>query len=104
MEAIKAVISTPSATPAKPEFTFEMTDEAAQKNFCILNKYGGDLGRALAAQHKSPLGYGSEFRPTANLIHVFGLHPNWKMMKALLQTGSDWTLDKLDLHSNSKDV
>ena len=104
MEAIKAVISTPSVTPAKPEFAFEMTEEAAQKNFCILNKYGRDLGRALAAQHKSPLGYGSEFRPTANLIHVFGLHPNWKRMEALLQTGSDWALDNLDMVSKSKDV
>ena len=71
----------PCPTPAEPEFKFTMTEEAAHHNFCVLSKYGKDLGKALEAQKMSPLGYGSKFRATSSLKLVFGLHPNgneWK--------------------------
>jgi hypothetical protein len=32
------------------EFTFKLTTEAADKIFCVLKKYGLDLGRAIDAQ------------------------------------------------------
>ena len=73
-----------------------MTGEAAQHNFCVLSKYGKDLGRALEAQKLSPLGYGSEFRATSSLKLVFGSHPNWNRMKTILENGSDWPMEELD--------
>ena len=53
VEAVKKVISTPCDRPATPEFSFEMTAEAAQKNWCILSKYKLDNGKALEAQRLS---------------------------------------------------
>ena len=44
-------------TPARPEFSFEMSEVAAEKILCILAKYEMDLSRALDAQKHSPLGY-----------------------------------------------
>jgi hypothetical protein len=49
--------------PIPPKFVFDMTEEAAEKNFMILKKYDFDLEKAINAQKSSPLGYGSEFRP-----------------------------------------
>jgi len=46
--------------------------EAANKNFILLKRtFGGDLSEALLAQSDSPLGYGSEFKPTKMLEPIF---------------------------------
>ena len=47
------------------EFKFEISEEAMQHkhNLATLEKYEFDLGKALNAQHDSPLGPGMEFRP-----------------------------------------
>ena len=37
--AIKEVLKTQCVKPETPEFKFEMTKEAAEKNFCVLAKY-----------------------------------------------------------------
>jgi len=87
-----------------PEFQFAMTEEAAEKNFCVLKKYGLDLSRAIDAQKSSPLGYGSEFRPIETLEKVFGLHPNWKRMKDILAHGSKWPLEDLDFEARALDL
>ena len=94
----------PCPTPAEPEFKFTMTEEAAHHNFCVLSKYGKDLGKALEAQKMSPLGYGSEFRATSSLKLVFGLHPNWKRMETILLNGSDWPMEDLDPKSRADDM
>ena len=104
LDAIKRVIDTPCVAPAKPEFAFEMTKEAAEKNFCILAKYGMDLGRALDAQKESPLGYGSEFRAPELLEQIFGFQPIWKRMRAILTLGSDWPMEELSSELRKCDV
>jgi len=104
LDSIKRVISTPCATPESPEFSFEMSEESAAKNFLVLAKYGMDLGKALDAQKNSPLGYGSEFRPPELLEHVFGYHPVWQRMRSLLTRGSDWPMEDLDDVLRKKDV
>ncbi len=47
--------------PTEPEFMFELTSKAAERNFMILKKYNFDLAMAIEAQKSSLLGYGSEF-------------------------------------------
>ena len=81
-----------------------MTKEAAEKNFCVLTKYKKDLGIAIQAQHKTPLGYGSEFRPTEVIKKVFLFHPNWNRMEKILLHGSSWTLDDLDEEEKLSDL
>jgi hypothetical protein len=49
--------------PMKPEFAFDMSMEAAKRNYLILKKYDGSLAVALQAQGHSPLNMGSKFMP-----------------------------------------
>ncbi len=63
--------------PTPPKFIFELTTEAAEKNFLTLKKYNFNLEKAILAQRISPLGYGSEFRPPATLRRIFKHHPLW---------------------------
>ena len=81
-----------------------MSLEAAEKNFCVLAKYGMDFGKALEAQNKSPLGYGSEFRPPEVLQQVFGCHPIWARFHSLLLRGSDWPMEELSSELRKGDV
>jgi hypothetical protein len=46
---IKAIIEAKSPCPAKPEFCFKMTLEAAEKNFMVLKCYNFEPGKAIEA-------------------------------------------------------
>ena len=94
--AISRTINKPCIHPSETECKFKLNKESAAKNFCILKKYGKDLGKAIKAQSKSPLGYGSEFRPTSNLDNIFNRHPNWSRMKDILENGSNCPLEDLE--------
>jgi hypothetical protein len=89
---IKAVISTPCATPTPPGFSFEFTDKGAAHNLEVLRKYDLDLGKALKAKQDSLLGNRKEFKPPLVLQQVFGLHPLWNQMEAFFLEGSKWPL------------
>ena len=101
---IREIASTKSSRPEAPEFNFHLTKEAAEDNAKVLKKYENDLERAIRAQAKSPVGYGSEFRPTDQLVKLFGLHPCWTRMKAILNRGSKWTLDTLEEDRRKQDL
>ena len=81
--------------PGSLEFTFELTREAALRNFCILQRYNEDIGTAISNQLHTPLGYGLEFRPVSILDKLLHLHPHWCKLKQLLTTGSDWPQDPI---------
>jgi len=49
LAVISTAIATPCTPPRPPLFHFEMTKEAAQKNFVILHQYGMSLANAIAA-------------------------------------------------------
>ena len=86
------------------EFTFDLTKEAAAKNFIVLKKYGLDLGRAIDAQKCSPLSYGSEFKPPHILKRIFNNFPLWPHMEQLLINGSQWPLDKISEEDREADL
>jgi hypothetical protein len=48
------------------------------KNYLVMKQAKLDLGKAIEAQSKSPLGYGSEFKLPEVLEPLFRLHPNWE--------------------------
>ena len=52
--------------------------------------------KALLAQKKRLLDYGSEFMPVGILKPVFKHHPNWSRLEKILKEESDWPLKKLD--------
>jgi hypothetical protein len=90
--------------PTPPEFIFNMTEEAAEKNFLILKKYNFNLDKAILAQKSSPLGYGSEFRSQQTLGRIFQHHPLWSRMKNLLVKGSKWPLSTLSKSDRITDL
>jgi hypothetical protein len=77
VQRVKAVVSSTCERPNNPEFKFKLTWEAANHNAEVLKTYDFKLGMAINANHDSPLGYESEFRPADVLQPVFNLHPNW---------------------------
>jgi hypothetical protein len=104
IQIISEIASTQSSKPKTPEFDFRLTKEAAENNAKVLAKYDNNLERAICAQARSPVGYGSEFRPTDQLVKLFGLHPCWSKMQAILTRGSKWTLDYLEEDQRKQDI
>ncbi len=102
--AIKEVISEESPALNKPEFAFELTREAALKNYLVLKKYNLHLGKALEAQKDTPLAYGSEFRTPAKLQKIFKDHPYWEHLEMILTNGSNWPLAELDEEKRKQDL
>jgi hypothetical protein len=88
----------------KQEFAFELTKEAAEKNYCLLKKYGLDLSRAIDAQKSSPLSYGSEFKPPHTLKRIYRNHPLWPRMEQLLINGSQWPLEEIREEDREADL
>eukprot|EP00957_Ditylum_brightwellii_P024216 1826507-Ditylum_brightwellii.AAC.1 len=80
-----------------------MTEKAAHKNFCILQKFNLYLGKALKRQDSSALEYGLEFREVEKLAKIFRQHPNWDRLKNLLVRGSLWQKEDLDEEERQKD-
>ncbi len=94
----------PCPTPAAPKFIFELSNDAAAHNLDVLLKHEFSLGKALDANKGSPLGYGSEFRHPDKLRKIFGLHPLWPRMEAILTHGSRWPLEELCEKDRQKDL
>ncbi len=69
-----------------------------------MKQFNHNIGKALEAQHNSPLGYRSEFRMAATLAPLLGLHPTWDRFKILLKEGSDWPLEELDKEKRKDNV
>ena len=90
--------------PKTPEFVFKLDNNTARESLCVLEKHGLDLRRAIESQKESPLGYSLEFRPTGSLEPIFGHHPNWSRMKAILENGLDWPLADLSSAERKEDL
>jgi hypothetical protein len=95
ISCIKQVLGTPCNMPSDPEFRFELSEEVAKHNLEVIQKYKYNLGGAIKAQKDSPFGPGKEFKPPDVLQQVFGLHPLWSHMEAILTHGSKWPLVKI---------
>ena len=104
IRTISGIIDKPCEQPVKTEFKFTLDKESVAKNFCVMRKYGNYWGKAIKAQSKSPLGYGSEFRPTNILEKVFKKHPDLIRIKDILENGSNWPLEKLSEENRRTDM
>jgi hypothetical protein len=102
---LQKTMAIPCCHPLETLFKFDMSVEAAEKNYMILmHKFGGDLHQALHAQKGSPLQYGSEFKPVLMLAPIFENHPTWNKMMTLLTEGSTWPLSPIDEHNQLLDI
>ena len=96
IQVIKEISALTTSKPDKLKFNFNHTRAAVEDKTRVLEKYGNDLERAIQAQIKSPVGYGSKFWPREQLVKLFGLHPCWQRMESILTWGSLWPLKDLD--------
>jgi hypothetical protein len=90
METIEHIIKSMSRCPKSPLFKFEMNVEAAESNFHILRRFNFDLGKAIEAQARLPIGYGSEFQKSEVLLPLLQKHPLWNQMREMLAHGLQW--------------
>ena len=105
MDIIHSIKTIPPCRPTQPEFTFNLTPEAAAKNCLVLmKKYNGDLGASLEAQCNSIVGYGLEFKDVDILQKIFGRHLNWTLMSKILENRSEWPLEPLNEELRCNDV
>jgi hypothetical protein len=101
---IQSIQATMCPQPQQPEFFFELTPEAAEKNFLVVKRHNMDLGQAITAQKDSPLGYGSEFKPHQVLRQFFLHHPLWERMESILVNGSQWPLKEISKEDRVADL
>ena len=92
---IESILASESPCPDAPDFCFEMTLEAAEKNFLVLKRHGFNLSKAIEAQSNTPVGYGSKFRKPLILSPLLGNHPLWPMMESILENGAQWPTDPI---------
>jgi hypothetical protein len=104
MGVIKTIIESKPPKLKKPIFKFELTREAALKNYLVLLKNNRDLGLALDTQQDTPLGYGSEFRKVPVLEPLLCNHPNWARLKGILTSGSTWELEDISKEERMSDL
>lgn len=104
IQIIKSICANNLPAPNAPEFTFELTQEAAMRNLCILHRYDYNIETALKANSNTPLSYGSEFRPIPVLQPLLFLHPYWSKFKTLLTHGSDWPLTPITKQEREADL
>ena len=77
IQLLQDIMALPCPNPSKPQFEFDLSVKATEKNYILLmQKFGGDLHRALHAQKNLLLSNGSEFKPVSVLEPLFSLHPN----------------------------
>ena len=95
METIENIVKSTSRCPNLPLFKFEMNREAAESNFHVLCKFIFNLEKAIEAQARSPMGYGSEFRKSEVLLPLLQNHPLWNQMREMLTHGSQWPTEPI---------
>ncbi len=104
MSIIKSIVELHSPRLEKPLFEFEMTSEAAKKNFLVLKSFNFDVKAALAAQAKSPMGYGSEFRKGEIPLPLVQYHPLWPRLEKILKHGSQWPTSPISKEDRIADL
>ncbi len=95
MEIIEYIVKSISECPESLLFNFKMNREAAESNFHILWRFNFNLGRALEAQEKSPIGYDSEFWKREVLLPLLQHHPFWTQMMNILAHGLQWPTEPI---------
>jgi hypothetical protein len=105
IKIIRAIKEIPPQCLTLPEFSFNLTSEAAKKNYLtLMRKYKGNLAALLEAQHNLTVGYSSDFWDVVTLARIFGQHPNWLQMSQILTNGLEWPLEPLHKKRRCWDV
>ena len=93
LKMIKKILDTPSPSFEKSPFIFENTKKARVHNSRILEQFDFDFRAAMNSFDKSVIHPGSEFRDSELLEPLLKDHPDWMILKEIMDLGVDLGLD-----------
>jgi hypothetical protein len=76
-------------------FKSKGTTEACLHNAMVLRNFNFDLSKAILAQNKSQVMFGSEFKDPSFLEELLKDHPNWSKLRQILSSGAEFPLEPL---------
>ena len=101
---IKQILKTPNKPLSKSPFKYELTAEAAIHNSTILEKFGFDLTRLIAAHPNTEISHGSEFRKPSVLEPILEDHEYWPYIKDSLIHGVKTKFTKINETDRKSDL
>jgi hypothetical protein len=104
METIEHIVKSTSRCLKSLLFKFKMNREAVESNFHILWRFNFDLGKAIEAQARSPVGFGSEFQKSEVLLPLLQEHPLWNRMREMFAHGSQWPTEPITKEDRAADL
>ena len=104
IEICEFILNSNDKKMKKPSFVFEMSQNAAMKNWSIVEKNNKNFSKALDCEMDTQLAYGSEFKDVKLLEMIFKNHPLWPKMKIHLSSGSSYPLTNLDPEKQKEDL
>jgi hypothetical protein len=90
MLAIEEVMLSKMPIPGAPPVQFELSEEAIRRNTELLHSCNLDMHQLLSWFQDTTLGFGSKFRPIAQMEKVLGRHPNFEFFSNVLVNGMDY--------------
>lgn len=94
---IKQLLHQPKYKLKDPEFSFEITPQAAASNLELLQRQNYDLKKLCNENGKrSATTFGSEFKNVSVLEKLLYKHPRWNRFKRQLTEGVDFNTDELN--------
>jgi hypothetical protein len=85
-------------------FKFEGTTEACLHNAMVLGNFNFDLSKAILAQNKSQVMFGSEFKDPSLLEELLKDHLNWSKLRQILSSGAEFSLEPLSNDDRIQDL
>ena len=89
---------------APSAFLFEVTPEAADKNFDLLRRNDFQLDSLLNPTKRCVTTYGSEFKSVEELEGLWHRHPRWEELKSRLRDGCDYPMSDISEEERMQDL
>ena len=90
LDNIRTIMNRPPPTPSAPPFRFGTSISDLEHNARIVAAAKFDLQNLLPVHQQTTLGFGTEFRPQADLELLLGKHPHFPFVSKVLSGGMDY--------------
>ncbi|GFH62147.1 hypothetical protein CTEN210_18623 [Chaetoceros tenuissimus] len=93
LKMIQKILNTPSPSFKESPFIFENTRKARIHNSKIIEKFDFDFKAAMESMERFVIHPGSKFRESELLEPLLRNHPDWEILKEIMDLGVDLGLD-----------
>ena len=97
-------MATDPPTPTSTPFTFDMSENAAQRNAKVLEDCDYDMTKVINAFQDSHIDYGSEFCAPSILEPLLQRSPFWTEAKKSLTSGAKYPLTRINNRQRIADL